>query len=332
MAPAGYDDDPSASDGPAEDSSLFDELFVAGAQYREETAAERAARADEERREQRRRDQEEKRQRLVSRLGGRRRALAFGLLAVAVLITWRLGWGTRPSGQTEESTETQEADPLPTAFLVTHAVPADVQSSPLALDTIRAELGITSGWLASQTGGRTLRFIEENGQVAIDERHLSITSTALAGRTDAAAALKEELGLGADRARAIRIVFAPVRFADQRCGETSGRRLVIIWIGSCRFEPFANIKAFGDGTTVTIAHEAMHALGAVEPCAPHHGGDGHVVDDRRDLMYAGPDPAPEAELVLDPGRDDYFEHHNDGCWDIAKHPAWKNLRVAGDDG
>jgi hypothetical protein len=323
MAPAGYDDDPSgASDGPADDSSLFDELFVAGAQYREETAAERAARADEERREQRRRDQQEKRQRVASRLGGRRRALAFGLLAVAVLITWRLGWGTRPSGQAEESKEAEAADPLPTAFVVTHAVPADVQSSPLALETIRAELDITSRWLASQTGGRTLRFIEESGKVAIDERRLSISSTALAGRTDAAAALKEELSIG-DRAHAIRLVFAPVRFADQRCGETSGRQLVIIWTGSCGVEPLAPVKVFGDGTTATIAHEAMHALGAVEPCAPHHGGNGHVVDDRTDLLYDGPDPAPEPERVLDPGRDDYFDHHNDGCWDVAKHPAWR---------
>ncbi|HEY3240961.1 MAG TPA: hypothetical protein VGL92_15440 [Acidimicrobiia bacterium] len=36
----------------------------------------------------------------------------------------------------------------------------------------------------------------------------------------------------------------------------------------------------------------------------------------------GPDAAPDAELLLDPGHDDYFEHGNAKCWDIARHPAW----------
>jgi hypothetical protein len=30
--------------------------------------------------------------------------------------------------------------------------------------------------------------------------------------------------------------------------------------------------------------EDIHVLGAVEPCAPHYGRNGHVVDDPADLM------------------------------------------------
>lgn len=322
MAPAGYDDDP-PPDGPADDSSLFDELFVAGAQFQEETAAQRETRAAEERREERRREQQEKRQKLASRFGGRRRALAFGLFGAVVLVIWLLGRGGEPSEEADQAAETeQEADPRPTTLRVTHAIPADVQSTPLAVDTIRTEIDIVSRWLASQTGGRTLPFAEEGAEVAIAEQRLSITSAELAARTDAAVSIQDELRHGEGDDAVIRLVFAPVRFPDKRCGETSGT-LVIVWVGSCDVDPSADIDEFGDGTTTIIAHELMHALGAVESCAPNHGRDGHVMDDRTDLMYVGQDAAPGPEKVLDPGRDDYFEHDNDGCWDIARHPAWR---------
>ncbi|MGH9042149.1 MAG: hypothetical protein ACRDZ3_18175 [Acidimicrobiia bacterium] len=161
----------------------------------------------------------------------------------------------------------------------------------------------------------------EGGQVAIDERPMSLVTTDLAGKTNAATVLDEDLDHIEASTDVIQVVFAPVRFPDQRCGE-SARRLVIIWIGSC-LQSSPTIAEFGDGTTTTIIHEIMHALGAVETCAPHHGRDGHVVDDRTDLMYVGSDAAPASERVLDPGRDDYFLHGNDGCWDVARHPAWR---------
>ena len=346
MAPAGYDDDP-PPDGPADDSSLFDELFVAGAQFQEETAAQRAARAEEARREERSREQQakrqEKREKVASRFGrkpsattpsGGRRALAFGLFGAVVLITWLLGGHGGPSeeaqqaeGTERETTQTEgtprETTSRPDTVRVTHAIPSDVQSTPLAVDTLRTEIDIASRWLASQTGGRTLRFAEEGAEVAIAEQRLSITSAELASRTDAAVTIQDELRHGEGGDDVIRLVFAPVRFPDKRCGETSGT-LVIIWVGSCDADPSAAIAEFGDGTTTVIAHELMHALGAVESCAPNHGRDGHVTDDPTDLMYVGQDAAPGPGKVLDPGRDDYFEHGNDGCWDIARHPVWRD--------
>ncbi|MGH8990761.1 MAG: hypothetical protein ACRDZ7_04455 [Acidimicrobiia bacterium] len=322
MAPAGFDDDPpERPERPPDDSSLFDDLFVAGAQYREETAAERAARAEAERREQRRQQQQTKRQarkqRLTSRLGGRRRILAFALFGAVVLVIWRLTSGD------DASEEARGADRPPDGFRVTYAVPADVEPDPGAIDVIRDEIAISSGWLESQTGGRTVRFVEDGGQVAVEQRRLSITAVELADRSDAAGLVRDEFPDGDGDTDFIRIVFTPVQFREQvRCGESSTERFIVVWIGSCGPAPSATSRAFGDGTTATIAHEIVHALGAVQPCAPHYGRNGHVVDDRTDLMYDGSDPVPDADLVLDPGHDDYYEHGDDQCTDIADHPAW----------
>ncbi len=323
MPPDGYEgDDPSQSPERATgDPSLFDELFVAGAQFREETAAERAARGAQERREQRegqRRDKREaRRRRLASRFGGRRRVLSFALLGAAVLATVWLGKGG-------DSSEQAAGNRPPTNFQVTYAPPADVRSDPGAIAAIRGEIGITSRWLTAQTGGRTLRFVEAEGEVAVDERRLAIKSTDLAQRADAISLVNDEFRSSDDDEKVIRVVFTPVRFREQvRCGESQGERFIVVWMGSCGLQPSVKSRAFGDGTTTAIAHEIVHALGAVEPCAPHYGRNGHVVDDPTDLMYDGPDAAPLADRVLDPGHDDYFEHGNAKCWDVADHPAWR---------
>jgi hypothetical protein len=43
---------------------------------------------------------------------------------------------------------------------------------------------------------------------------------------------------------------------------------------------------------------------------------GHVSDSPTDLMYAGDQPWQPS--VLDFGKDDYFQHKNAGCLDLAK--------------
>jgi hypothetical protein len=68
----------------------------------------------------------------------------------------------------------------------------------------------------------------------------------------------------------------------------------------------------------SMLHEIFHSLGVVATCAPNHTLAGHVSDDPTDVMYAGPLAwEPEA---LDVGGDDYFEHGNGGCLDLADSP------------
>jgi hypothetical protein len=62
-------------------------------------------------------------------------------------------------------------------------------------------------------------------------------------------------------------------------------------------------------------HELLHVLGFVPSCATHSVGGGHVGDDPRDLMYAG--PAAWQPSILDVGHDDYFNAGIPGCQDLA---------------
>jgi hypothetical protein len=66
----------------------------------------------------------------------------------------------------------------------------------------------------------------------------------------------------------------------------------------------------------SMLHEAVHTIGFVATCAPNHVLDGHVSDDPRDLMYAG--PLTWRPSILDINRNDYYGHYNAGCPDLAK--------------
>jgi len=52
-----------------------------------------------------------------------------------------------------------------------------------------------------------------------------------------------------------------------------------------------------------MGHEIFHVLGAVDPCAPHYSGEGHVSDTEADLMFRY---VYQGTPVLDPGHDDYY--------------------------
>ncbi len=71
-----------------------------------------------------------------------------------------------------------------------------------------------------------------------------------------------------------------------------------------------------------VAHELMHALGAVPDSAPNNcppPDDGHTCDNDRDLMFPFTDGTPLSGLLLDPGRDDYYGHSG-GRLDIQDSP------------
>jgi hypothetical protein len=72
-----------------------------------------------------------------------------------------------------------------------------------------------------------------------------------------------------------------------------------------------------------VAHELMHAMGAVPDGAPNNCAppdDGHTCDNNRDLMYPVTDGTPLSGLLLDPGRDDYYGHS--GGWPDLQDSPW----------
>lgn len=72
-----------------------------------------------------------------------------------------------------------------------------------------------------------------------------------------------------------------------------------------------------------VAHELLHAMGAVPAGAPHNCAppdDGHTCDDSHDLMYPFTDGTPLTGLTLDTGRDDYYGHS--GSWLDLRDSPW----------
>jgi hypothetical protein len=70
-------------------------------------------------------------------------------------------------------------------------------------------------------------------------------------------------------------------------------------------------------------HEATHVAGAVGSCAPHYGGEGHVVDtgSGHDLMNGGGTGNAAFAMVLDPGHDDYYgENVPAACFNLVNSP------------
>ena len=90
------------------------------------------------------------------------------------------------------------------------------------------------------------------------------------------------------------------------CGVANpGGQTAILFMGGCPGSVFLQM---------TMLHEIFHILGAVSSCAPNTLGDGHVPE-VEDLMYAYDNNS--GYYYLDYGNDDYWNHSNPFCPDVA---------------
>ena len=197
---------------------------------------------------------------------------------------------------------------------VIHAIPADRQAQVTTADILH-EVAIVEAWYASQTGGTGLGW-ERDGSAAVVVAtvHLSQTNAEVQTPAQLADALADAGHSGAQ------LVYAEATGRGP-CGET-GAFLSVLWMPACNIYPSASTSAFPYGATYLAAHELGHLLGAVPSCAPNYGNGGHVVDDPRDLLYAGSSGRDWDNIILDPGRDDYYGHGRSDCTDIADSPLW----------
>jgi hypothetical protein len=79
----------------------------------------------------------------------------------------------------------------------------------------------------------------------------------------------------------------------------------------------------GHWIAMVLAHELVHALGALPSGAPHAcpGDPGHPCDDPTDVIYGPPEPQlPLSSVFLDPGHDDYYGHS--GRWFDVQDSPW----------
>lgn len=297
----------------ADDDSVLDELFVEGASIHEPSARERAAAARAAAREAK------KRRRRALRFSWRARAGRLVTYAVVIAVVGATWWSMNSS---HDVAMPQRPSHVRVLYASLNDAPLDASIVP----AIRNEIGIVQAWFATQTGGRELDVVTaQGGAVDVSPVRLDIDAAQLRERSDAVALVIDELSARrSDSPDDFLVVFVPVRFEHQvRCGEESGGGVAVVWVGSCNEVPSSSSRVLGDGTTLTVAHELVHALGAVARCAPHYGNNGHVTDDPHDLMYDG-DARRATPIRLDPGHDDYWKSGSRRCQsDISGHPMWR---------
>jgi hypothetical protein len=200
-----------------------------------------------------------------------------------------------------------------------YVLPADGDDHGLASNgTIERSVAAAQSWLAGQTGGRRLRFT--GGPVATVRLTESDQQIA-AHREFVRDEVERLLGLAgyADPHRVYAVWYDGTSHVS--CGggawppELEGSVAALYLRGNyptadggrvdCSADLFTADGVTPELNEFKMLHEILHTLGIVSQSAPHHTLRGHVSDDPRDLMYAGPEPWRPA--VLDEGHDDYFE-------------------------
>lgn len=210
--------------------------------------------------------------------------------------------------------------PVPlTSVQAVYVLPSD--GAPVAgrLPAIAHEAAVVTNWFDGQTGGEHPVFVKTGGQISVITITVPYTAAQIA--VDPAAeftlerAVRDQMSNGG-RGTALAMIYEGSG-GQGYCGAMFGSALIIP-IDNCAIAPSAS-SVWPGGMSYLLGHELTHLLGAVEACAPHHNS-GHVNDDPRDVIYQGPLPRDWNNLMLDPGRDDYFRHGRSDCGDIDASP------------
>ena len=212
-----------------------------------------------------------------------------------------------------------------------YVLPADGVDEQLDTNgTISSSIAAIQTWFVGQTRGtRLLRFDTSNGVLDITFFRLARTDAEIASFGDF---VRDQIELDVKAAgfNDTKKIYAVYYGGGSKvaCGGGPWPPVLVGNVAAlylrgtppgarpCATNPFAKSDKEPGYWEFSLLHEIFHALGAVATCAPHHTNAGHVSDDPRDLMYAG--NLPWQPSLLDVGNDDYFNHKNKGCLDIAK--------------
>jgi hypothetical protein len=210
-----------------------------------------------------------------------------------------------------------------------YVVPKGVAVHPSWVEAIRRENESAGEWLMTQNSGKRYRWqTDALGFVQVNTVRLTQTAAQVSTLASARNAL---LARGFNDPNVIYAVYLDA--SGQACGITSPPDDAPVYsfdtMRVCSIYPNPTSAGWPNDTSYVMAHEETHALGAVASCAPHYNSyiPGHTNDDPRDLLWE-PRSAQDhrardfANLKLDPGHDDYFEHAANGCLDIASDPIW----------
>jgi hypothetical protein len=198
-----------------------------------------------------------------------------------------------------------------------YVLPEDGIDRGLASDgTIERSVSAMQNWLADQTGGRRLRFVDGPVETyCVGKSDEQIAATGDAVRDELEKLLRHE-GYN-DPSRVYAVWYDGT--SHHSCGggawppSLRGSVAALYLQGSytvggqhvdCSQDRFSFDGVTPQLNEFKMLHEILHTLGIVSQGAPHHTQCGHVSDDPRDLMYAGNQPWQPS--VLDVVHDDYY--------------------------
>jgi hypothetical protein len=217
------------------------------------------------------------------------------------------------------------ASPAPPSRIHLYVVvPADQQVDYGIADAALHETELAMTWIEGEVG-RTLDRRPAQFAEIVTLPHPS--ADLLTDPSSAFAMIHEVVVAHVDDASVFPVILADLSTAGPRPGMLTcglgGTAGVVMFLDNCPGTGLSATSAWGSAASVTIAHEIVHGLGAVDDCAPHSSGDGHVTDDPLDILYARTSArVPGQPVTLDAGRDDYLRHAVPGCLDIDDSPLW----------
>jgi len=260
-----------------------------------------------------------------------------------------------PLGCPDARTEVDRPDDSPDAQVrVLYVVPADGADAQLDVDgTICNSVASWSAWLDAQTGGRRLRLDTHDGaldigfvRLALDDAQMHGTSTAQDIDTGVAYVRDRiERELLQDGHLVPGKIYAVYYggTSEYACGGGAFPPMLPGVVGAmylggeipgyppCDEAPWGQPDLVPRYIDSAMLHELMHTLGHVAIGSPSQHSFGHAFDEgrgqpQRDLLYSprpGTDDPPwgvyePGGLVLDLGRDDYFEHGDPSRPDLAR--------------
>jgi hypothetical protein len=210
----------------------------------------------------------------------------------------------------------------PPAWRAVYALASDQTEDPGKVAAIRATHEAVNGWFATQTvdGVRPRWFRDSGGAIAVTVVRLAHTRAEYDAAGDSYDMVDADLRAAGLPAGGDKLAVWIDVSNSGACGATRAG-VVIMFEAACDIHP-STADAWPQGGTYLVAHEMAHGFGAVQPCAPHSIGGGHVGDDPKDLLYAGDQPRDWDHITLDPGRDDYYGPFSADCPGIESSPYW----------
>jgi hypothetical protein len=188
--------------------------------------------------------------------------------------------------------------------------------------TLAKSVRLMEKWFDAQTSGSHLRFDRWKGQLDVsflalkqDDASLSRLKHALVGEIQRRGI---EAGFHDPRKVYVYIYDGGAKVAPVAGSATNGAAAV--YLDACQ----SNGQRWGglSCAEAVLLHETLHALGFVQPDAPHWKKGEHVYNDTSDLMFEAIEDEDGTELehglVLDPEHVEYFGHGRSNRLDLAR--------------